>query len=302
MRRVALFLFGCLALAGPTRAQDPHAAHQHQPPASAAAPEAAAPPSQPHQHEAPPPPAEPAAANPPPAAPADHDADRYYPAATMAAARAQLSQEHGDIPWSKVMFEKLEVRPGSGVAGYGWEGRASFGGDVDRLTIKSRGDGAKTLDRGEADVLWDHAISPWLNLQAGVRQDFQRGGRTFATVGVEGMAPYEFDVNAALFLSDGGAVRGRLEAAHDYRLTQRLILEPRAELNFASQDAPKERVGSGLSDVELGLRLRYAVTPEFAPYVGVNYERRLGAAARFARAQGNDPSDARLVLGIRSWF
>jgi copper resistance protein B len=220
----------------------------------------------------------------------------------MGAARAQLAREHGDIPWSQLMFEKLEVRPGSGVAGYGWEGRASFGGDINRLMIKSRGDGAKTLDRGEVDVLWDHAISPWFNLEAGVRQDVQRGGRTFAALGVDGLAPYAFDVNAAVFLSDHGDLRARLEAAHDYRITQRFILEPRAELNFASQDVPKERVGSGLSDVELGLRLRYAIAQEFAPYIGVNYERRVGAAARFARAQGEREDDARLVIGIRSWF
>jgi copper resistance protein B len=239
---------------------------------------------------------------PPPPIPTDHDADRYYPPAAVDQARETLSHEHGDIRWPKLMFEKLEVRPGSGVARYAWEGRASVGGDVDRLLLKSRGDGGETLERAELDVLWSHALSPWFDLQTGLRQDFERGHQTYATVGVEGLTPYEFDVAAAAFVSERGDFAARLEVAHDYRLTQRLILEPRAEANFASRDRPKDRVGSGLYSLELGLRLRYAITQGFAPYVGVNWDRRVGAAARFARAASEDASGARLVVGIRSWF
>ena len=116
------------------------------------------------------------------------------------------------------------------------------------------------------------------------------------------MTPLGFDLDTSLFLSDRGDLLARAEVAHDLRLTQKLILEPRAEANFAARDVPAQGSGSGLSIVELGLRIRYAIRPEFAPYVGVNHERRFGDTARFARAAGGDRSDTRVVVGIRSWF
>lgn len=202
------------------------------------------------------------------------------------------------------MLETAEIRPGSGPDGYAWEGRASFGGDIDRFVLKSEGDGAGShLEEAEVQALYSRAIGPYFNLQAGVRQDVQpRPRRTYATVGVEGLAPYWFDVEAALFLSDKGDLSGRVEASYDLRLTQRLILEPRAEANVAAQDVRALGVGSGLSDLEVGLRLRYAITPEFAPYVGVNHVRKVGDTADFARARGEDVRDTRVVFGIRAWF
>jgi copper resistance protein B len=120
--------------------------------------------------------------------------------------------------------------------------------------------------------------------------------------GIEGLAPYWFEVGGALFLSDKGDLLARVEASYDQRITQRLILQPNAELNFAAQDVPELGIGSGLSDIELGLRLRYEFVPEFAPYVGVNWERKTGDSARYAREDGEGVSAASLVAGIQFWF
>ena len=140
-------------------------------------------------------------------------------------------------------------------------------------------------------------------MQAGVRHDFKPGpARTYAAIGFEGIAPYWFDVEGALFLSDKGDLLGRLEGYYDQRVTQRLILQPRVELNFAAQDVPANGIGSGLSDAELGLRLRYEIKREFAPYVGISWERKIGGSARFARAAGDRVQSTSLVLGIRAWF
>lgn len=267
------------------QATDPHAGHQMAVDATAPADTTPA-----DGNEAPPP------------IPTDHDADRYFPRTAMVDARTQLNLEHGAIAWSKVLVEKLEFRPDNRANGYAWEGRASFGGDIDRLVIKSRGEGARSLAGAEAQVLYGRAITPYFNLEAGVRQDFEPRTRTYLTFSLDGVAPYWFELNSAIFLSDRGDLTARAEAAYDVRLTQKLILEPRAEVNLAARDVPDERTGSGLSSLELGLRLRYAIQPEFAPYVGVNYEQRFGATARFARAAGEDRTDTRVVIGLRAWF
>ena len=152
-------------------------------------------------------------------------------------------------------------------------------------------------------MLYSRAIGPYFNAQAGVRQDFGPGpDRSYATVAIEGLAPYWFEVGGALFLSDKGDLLARIEGEYDQRITQRLVLQPAVEANFALQDVPANGIGSGLSDVELGLRLRYEIVREFAPYIGVEWTRQFGDTARFARAAGEDPSSVALVMGVRAWF
>ena len=126
--------------------------------------------------------------------------------------------------------------------------------------------------------------------------------RSYAAVGVEGLAPYWFEVEATLFLSDRGDLTGRIEGYYDQRITQRLMLQPRAELEVSAQSVAAQRIGTGPTELELGLRLRYEVAREFAPYVGVAWTRKLGRTARFARTAGDDPSVGGLVLGVRAWF
>ena len=192
-----------------------------------------------------------------------------------------------------------------GSDGFRWDGEAWLGGDINRLVLKSEGGGAFSsgVDSAEIQALYSRAIGPYWNVQAGVRHDFQPNpSRTYATIGIEGLAPYWFEVEGALFLSDKGDVLARAEGYYDQRITQRLILQPRVELNFSAQDVPENRIGSGLSNAELGLRLRYEIRREFAPYVGISYERKVGDTARYARADGEGVGGTSFVLGVRAWF
>ncbi len=247
----------------------------------------------------------PAGNAPAPKPPTDHYADRQFPSAEMAQSRMAMMHEQGGQSFALVMFNLAEVQVRQGRDGYRWDGEAWFGGDINRLTIKSEGEGVfkQGVERAEIQALYSRAIGPYFNLQAGIRHDFQPSpSRTYATIGFEGLAPYWFEVEGAAFISDKGDILGRLEGYYDQRLTQRLVLQPRVELNLSAQDIPENRVGSGLVDAELGLRLRYEITRQFAPYIGVSYEAKTGRTADYARADGEDPTTASLVAGVRIWF
>ena len=242
---------------------------------------------------------------PAPAPPSDHAADGIFGAAQMANSRAMLRHENGGMPAYSIVFNLAEYRVQKGADAYRWDGEGWFGGDINRFVVKTEGEGSVRggVESGEVQALYSRAIGPWFNLQAGVRHDFKPGpSRTYATIGFEGVTPYWFEVEGALFLSDKGDVLGRLEGYYDQRITQNLILQPRVELNFAAQDVPANGIGSGLSDAELGLRLRYEIRREFAPYIGVSWERKIGDSARFARAAGERVQATSLVVGIRTWF
>lgn len=251
--------------------------------------------------------AAPPVAPPPPAAyggPA-HAAETVYGATAMAAAREQLRKEHGAITTSKLLVDLLETRIRGGRDGYAVDAQAWYGGDIDRLWVKGEGEGefGHKPESVELQALWSHALDPWFNLQAGIRYDFRPDPqRAYAVLGIEGLAPYWFEVDGALFLSDKGDLSARFEAEYDQRITQQMILQPRIELDLAAQDVPELGIGAGLSRGEAGLRLRYELVPEFAPYVGVSYERALGDTADFARADGEDVGGWSFVLGLRTWF
>ncbi|AYV45055.1 copper resistance protein CopB [Caulobacter flavus] len=269
-------------------AQDPHAGHDMG--ATADQPSMEPPPLPDRETAAPP-------------APTDHLADRIFDPAAMERARAVLRQEHGGAQVSQVMLSLFERQVRSGGDGYHWAGEAWFGGDIDRLVIKSEGEGDRHgVERAEVQALYSRATGLYTDLQIGVRQDLEPGSCTYATVGFETLLPYWVEAEGAVFVSSKGDVLARAEGAIDWRLTQRLILQPRAELNFAAQDVRETGTGSGLSDAELGLRLRYEVRREFAPYVGVTWGRRFGRTADYARADGQGASDTSLVLGLRAWF
>ncbi|KAF0183403.1 MAG: copper resistance protein B [Alphaproteobacteria bacterium] len=242
---------------------------------------------------------------PAPVPPADHPADAFFDPATMQAARDQLRREHGGTLTSRVMLNLAEYQPRDGEDGYRWEGEARYGGDIHRFVLRTEGEGGVDtgLEAAELQALYSRAVTPYFDLQVGIRQDFEpTPQRTYATVGFEGLAPYWFDVQGALFLSGHGDVLGRAEGTYDLRLMQRLILQPRAEMNLAAQDIPEIGIGSGVSNLELGVRLRYEIRRNFAPYVGISYDEKFGDTADFARAAGEDPSRASLVFGLRAWF
>lgn len=340
MRRLAwMGLAPAVLVAGPAFAQhDHHAGHRAPPPADAdphaghdmsrmdmSDPHAghdahAAPPPEPSEvphagHDMPgmdmsgphaghgaPAPAQPGNAPPPVAS--DHAADQVFGVEAMAAARKQLRLEHGGMRYSKVMIDEAEHRPSSSGGAFAWEGQASFGGDINRLMLRSRGEvESGDVHKAELQALYARAIDPYFNLELGVRQDFQpRPRRTYAALGLSGVAPYWFEVAATAFVSDQGDVSARLEGSYDLRLTQRLIAAPKLELNLNAQDVPELGLGAGLGTVEAGLRVRYEIRPEFAPYVGVFHERSVGDTADFARAAGEDVRDTRFVAGVRAWF
>ncbi|MEZ5972226.1 MAG: copper resistance protein B [Hyphomonadaceae bacterium] len=241
---------------------------------------------------------------PAPAPPTDHAAERFYSAEDMAAARGQLRREHGGAIISNVMVDMAELQFGDDETVFHWEGEGWIGGDINRFVFKTEGEASEDdVEHAEVQALYSRAIGPYFDLQAGVRYDIEPSpNRAYAVLGFEGVAPYWFETTGALFLSDEGEVSARLEGSYDARLTQRLILQPRAEINLSADDIPELEVGAGVTDVELGLRLRYDITRNFAPYVGVTYETKLGDTADYASAAGEDESDTRLVFGVRARF
>ncbi len=247
----------------------------------------------------------PAGSAPPPPSPTDHAGDRVYGSGPMEMGRHHLNEFHGGQKLAQVMFNLAEIQLRRGRDGFEWDGEAWYGGDIDRLLIKSEGEGefGRSIEQAEVQALWSHAIDTYSNVQAGVRYDFKPNpSRIYAVLGVEALAPSFFDVEGALFLSNKGELMARAEGYYDQRITQRLILQPRAELNFAAQDSPELGIASGLSDAEIGLRLRYDIRREFAPYVGVQYRRAFGDTRRFLRNEGEETAGWSLLTGIRAWF
>ncbi len=234
-----------------------------------------------------------------------HAADAIWGEAAMARARTLMVHEMGGQMTTAVFYaDRLEARLG-GEDGYAWDVEALYGNATDALVLKSEGEG--DLDGGDvehADVqaMWGHAITPWFDLQAGVKLDIEPDTRIHAALGVEGLLPYMIHLEAAAFLSDQGDLTADVEATHDMRLTQRLILQPRVEALFSAQDIAARGLGSGLTTVEAGLRLRYEITRQFAPYVGVEQEQLVGQTRRIARAGGEDPSRTLFVVGLKTWF
>jgi copper resistance protein B len=151
--------------------------------------------------------------------------------------------------------------------------------------------------------LWDRIFSRWWSWQAGVRHDFGNGpSRNWLALGVQGLAPYWFDIEATAYVGDAGRTAARLQAEYELLFTQRLILQPEFELNAYGKDDPERQIGAGLSDLQLALRLRCEIRREFAPYVGIVWQRSLGKTADLVRAAGEDPSVLQMVAGVRFWF
>jgi copper resistance protein B len=224
----------------------------------------------------------------------------------MAPSREALARENGGMKTGMFMVERLEARipAEGGEEGYLWDAQGWYGGDLNRLVIKSEGEGefGGSVEDAEIQALYSRAIGPFFDLQAGVRLDLEPDTRTHAVIGVQGLAPYMFHVDAAAFLSDRGDLTARIEAEYDQKITQRLILQPRMEMELAAQDIAERGIGAGLTKIEPGLRLRYEIAREFAPYIGIEYEAKLGETADIARAGGEDPDGFKLLVGLRAWF
>jgi copper resistance protein B len=214
----------------------------------------------------------------------------------------RLADEHN---FGSVLFNRLERGFGDTSSSTAYDTQAWFGRDYDRLVIKVEGDVARgKLQEARTEVLWGHAIAPFWDAQLGLRND--SGGtapeRTWLALGVQGLAPYWFGVDAAAYVGDNGRTALRLSGEYEILLTQKLILQPRVELNFYGQDDVAREIGSGLANGVAGLRLRYEINRQFAPYLGVERSNKFGNTADLVRASGGATGDTRWVAGVRFWF
>jgi len=210
-------------------------------------------------------------------------------------------QMHDDAAYG--MFKLDQFEHALGDAGAGYELEAWYGRDFDKLWLRSEGERRYASSDLRAEVFWDHAFASFWDWQLGVRHDFGSGpARQWAAFGVQGIAPYWFELEATAYVGESGRGAARLRGEYELLLTQRWILQAESEANLYARSDARREVGSGLSDASIGLRLRYEFRREFAPYVGVIRQHRFGAAAGFARAAGHDVADTQLVAGLRIWF
>jgi len=231
-------------------------------------------------------------------------ADEYYDPAEMARVRKELQKSHGDMAHTFVMADRLELQS-AGEEALVWDAQGWVGKDLDKLWIKSEGEYSfdeDEIEDAEIQALWSHAVSPFWELQAGVRYDLEPKGRTHGVLGVQGLAPYWFEIDAAAFLSHKGDLTARVEAEYDMLLTQVLILQPRVELEASAQDILELGIGGGFTGLDAGVRLRYELKREFAPYIGVEWQKAFGDTADFITADGGDADKIAAVAGIRAWF
>jgi copper resistance protein B len=206
--------------------------------------------------------------------------------------------------FAHVLLDQLEGRFNGTNTEFRWEGQGWLGTDYNKLWVKSEGtytDGA--LEDSQQQFLYSRAVTTYFDVQAGLRSDLDsRPARNWGALGIQGLAPYFFDLEITGYASSQGHFAAKFEASYDLLITQRLILQPQLELNLYSKADPARLVGAGFSDIDTGLRLRYEISRKFAPYIGVVYEGKFGQTAIFARQAGESTGDFRFVFGVRAWF
>jgi copper resistance protein B len=198
---------------------------------------------------------------------------------------------------SFIQADRLEYRqePGDWL----WDLQGWVGKDLHKFWWKTEGERGDT----ELQLLYSRAVAPFFDLQIGLRQDVDPGPqRSFATIGLQGLAPQWFEIDSALFIADNGKLSARFEAEYELLLTQRLVLQPRFELNIGAGSEPDHALGAGLRSLEFGLRLRYAVHRKFAPYIGIEWHGLYGGTAAAAAGGGEDTRVTTAVAGVRAWF
>ncbi|MDQ6999888.1 MAG: copper resistance protein B [Mariprofundus sp.] len=219
-------------------------------------------------------------------------------------------EETDEMTVSKIIADQMEYRSNNnGNNSLRWDMQGWSGTDYNKLWFKFEGDDEGKTRAGnlELQTLYSHSVSAFWDFQIGGRYDrFYSPGlindRFLAVIGFQGLAPYWFEVEPALFVSDQGDVSARITATYDLLFTQRLILQPRFEVNAALTEVPQFGVGKGVNDIQLGMRLRYEIAREFAPYLGIAWQRQFGATANLVRAGGEVASNVSLIAGLRWWF
>ncbi len=203
-----------------------------------------------------------------------------------------------------VLFDQLEWQPDRHATVANWDTKGWVGGDIHRLWFRTEGDTeGSRLEKSQTHLLYGRSFSRWWDVVAGVSQDIRPGpAQTWAAFGVQGLAPHWFEVEATAHVSAGGRFHARFEAENEVLLTNRLILQPLAEIEFFAKSDSRRAIGSGLSTIETGARLRYEVRREYAPYIGVVWNSKFGKTADFAQSAGVETHAIRFVAGIRIWF
>ena len=203
-----------------------------------------------------------------------------------------------------LLIDQLEYTNGNDAHGLSWEAEGWYGNDSNKLWLRTEGDRSRgKLEDADVEAFWNRNIATFWSTQAGVRHDFGEGpSRTWAAFGVQGLAPYWFELEATGYVGASGRTAARLRVEYELLLTQRLILQPEAEINLYGKDDPATRIGNGISDVQVGLRLRYEIHRQFAPYIGVNWVRRMGTTADYARQDHQPVLDRQIVVGVRIWL
>lgn len=211
---------------------------------------------------------------------------------------------HGDGVFSYLLFDRLEAWDADPGAGQAWEAQGWIGTDTHRLWVRSEGERERGhTESADVEVLYGRPVARWWDLVAGVRHDIAPGnGQSFAAIGVMGMAPQKFEIEATAYIGASGQTAARVEAEYELLLTNRLILQPVVEAEWHGKRDAARGIGSGFGTVEAGLRLRYEFTRRFAPYVGLVHERNFGGTADFMRDEGESTRDTRVVAGVRFWF
>ena len=217
---------------------------------------------------------------------------------------ARMMDMDDTAAFGKLIADQFEWRHGDGFEGPAWDVQGWYGTDYNKLWLKTEGVrlGSVTED-GRVELLWDRIFSRWWSMQAGVRHDLGEGpSRNWLALGAQGLAPYFFQIEATGYVGDAGRTAARFRAEYELLFTQRMILQTEFELNAYGKDDPERHIGAGFSDLQLGLRLRYEIRREFAPYVGVAWLHSLGKTAELVRSAGEDPSLLQIVAGIRFWL
>lgn len=232
-------------------------------------------------------------------------ADAIWGEEAMAEARAQVLEKHGDIRSTYIQAERFELQSSDDEDVILLDGNAWIGGDINKLWIKSELEylpDEGEFEEAEVQALWSRAISPYFDLQTGVRYDFEPEGLAHLVIGAQGLAPYLFELDSAAFLSEEGDLTARVEAEYELILSQRLILQPRAEIALSASDIPEREIGAGVSQIDAGLRLRYEIKREFAPYIGIEWHQRFGQTADYIEAEGGESGEAVFLIGLRAWY
>lgn len=213
----------------------------------------------------------------------------------------QLADQHN---FYGVLVDNLEAVHTEAGTSAAYDLQGWFGRDYNRIVIKAEGDANDgRLQEARTELLWSRAVATYWNAQVGVRSDSGLGpDRSWLAIGLQGLAPYWFEVDTAFYVSEAGHTALRLDLEYELLITQRLILQPRLEANLYGKRDPERDVGAGLADLTAGLRLRYEIRRAFAPYVGIEWAGKYGDSADFARAAGEKDKETRFVAGVRLMF